>query len=107
MIDWSECWGREECSFESFLRPDLLGSKDERCLFSCEGHEWVSEPSEVLNKHSDYADGAEEGSYFGEVFAWAPVDDLSTLEGSGTSVATVRFGTGSNRNQTTKVTELD
>ena len=36
----------------------------------------VSEPSEVLNKHSDYANGAEECSYFGEVFARAPVDDF-------------------------------
>ena len=32
--------------------------------------------SNVLNEDSDYADGAEEGSYFGEVFAWAPVDDF-------------------------------
>ena len=36
----------------------------------------VSEPSEVLNEDSDDADGAKEGSYFGEVFAWAPVDDF-------------------------------
>ena len=36
----------------------------------------VSEPSKVLNEDSDYADGAEEGSYFGEVFARAPVDDF-------------------------------
>ena len=36
----------------------------------------VSEPSEVLNEDSDYADGAEEGSHFGEVFARAPVDDF-------------------------------
>ena len=32
--------------------------------------------SKVLNGNSDYADGAEEGSYFGEVFAQAPVDDF-------------------------------
>ena len=32
--------------------------------------------SKVLNEDSDYADGAEEGSYFGEVFAWSPVDDF-------------------------------
>ena len=36
----------------------------------------MSEPSEVLNEHSDYADGAKEGSYFGEVFARAPVDNF-------------------------------
>ena len=36
----------------------------------------VSEPSEVLNEDSDYADSAEEGSYFREVFARAPVDDF-------------------------------
>ena len=36
----------------------------------------VSEPSEVLNEDSDYANGAEKGSYFGEVFAQAPVDDF-------------------------------
>ena len=36
----------------------------------------VSEPSEVLNEDSDYADGAEESLYFGEVFAQAPVDDF-------------------------------
>ena len=36
----------------------------------------VSEPSEVLNEDSNDADGAEEGSYFGEVFAQAPVDDF-------------------------------
>ena len=36
----------------------------------------MSEPSEVLNEDSDYADSAEEGSYFGEVFARAPVDDF-------------------------------
>ena len=55
---------------------DLLRSKDERRLFSCERRERVSEPSKVLNEDSDYADGAEEGSYFGEVFARAPVDDF-------------------------------
>ena len=32
--------------------------------------------SEVLNEDSDYADGAEKGLYFGEVFAQAPVDDF-------------------------------
>ena len=32
--------------------------------------------SKVLNEDSDYANGAEEGSYFGEAFAWAPVDDF-------------------------------
>ena len=32
--------------------------------------------SEVLNEDSDYADGAEKGSYFREIFAWAPVDDF-------------------------------
>ena len=36
----------------------------------------VSKTSEVLNEDSDYADGAEEGSYFGEIFARAPVDDF-------------------------------
>ena len=32
--------------------------------------------SEVLNEDSDYADSPKEGSYFGEVFAWTPVDDF-------------------------------
>ena len=36
----------------------------------------MCETSEVLNEDSDYADGAEEGLYFREVFAWAPVDDF-------------------------------
>ena len=36
----------------------------------------VSEMSEVLNEDSDYTNGAEEGSYFGEVFAQAPVDNF-------------------------------
>ena len=36
----------------------------------------MCETSEVLNEDSDYTDGAEEGSYFGEVFAQAPVDDF-------------------------------
>ena len=36
----------------------------------------MSETSKVLNEDSDYANGAEEGSYFGEIFAWAPVDDF-------------------------------
>ena len=42
----------------------------------CERREGVCEMSKVLNGNSDYADGAEEGSYFGEVFARAPVDDF-------------------------------
>ena len=36
----------------------------------------MSELSEVLNEDSDYADGAEEGPYFGEIFARAPVDNF-------------------------------
>ena len=36
----------------------------------------MSEPSEVLDEDSNDADGAEEGSYFREVFAQAPVDDF-------------------------------
>ena len=32
--------------------------------------------SKVLNEYSDYANGAEEGSHFGEVFAWTPVDNF-------------------------------
>ena len=36
----------------------------------------MNELSEVLNEDSNDADGAEEGSYFGEVFARAPVDDF-------------------------------
>ena len=32
--------------------------------------------SKVLNEDSDYANGAEECLYFGEVFAWTPVDDF-------------------------------
>ena len=35
----------------------------------------MSKTSEVLNEDSDYANGAEEGSYFREVFARAPVDN--------------------------------
>ena len=58
------------------MRRDLLGSKDERCLLSCERREWVCETSEVLDEDSNYADGTEEGSYFREVFARAPVDDF-------------------------------
>ena len=58
------------------MHRDLLGSEDERCFFSCERREGVCKTSEVLNEDSDYADGAEEGSYFGEVFAQAPVEDL-------------------------------
>ena len=42
----------------------------------CERCEWVCEMSEVLNENSDYTDSAEEGSYFGEVFAWAPVNNF-------------------------------
>ena len=34
------------------------------------------EMSKVLNEDSDYADGAEKGSYFREVFAQAPVDNF-------------------------------
>ena len=34
------------------------------------------ETSKVLNEDSDYPNCAEEGSYFGEIFAWAPVDDF-------------------------------
>ena len=40
--------------------------------------------SEVLNEDLDHADSAKEGLHFGEVFAWTPVDILSTLEGLGT-----------------------
>ena len=36
----------------------------------------MCETSEVLNEYSDYADGAKEGSHFGEVFAQTPVDDF-------------------------------
>ena len=32
--------------------------------------------SEVLDEDSNYADGAKESLYFGEAFAWAPVDDF-------------------------------
>ena len=32
--------------------------------------------SKVMNEDSNDADGPEEGLYFGEVFAWAPVDDF-------------------------------
>ena len=39
--------------------------------------------SEVLNENPDYANGAEEGSYFGEVFAGPQLTILSTLEGLG------------------------
>ena len=42
----------------------------------CERREQMCETSKVLNENSDYADGAEEGLYFGEVFARAPVDDF-------------------------------
>ena len=42
----------------------------------CEQHEQVCKTSKVLNENSDYANSAEEGSYFGEVFAQAPVDDF-------------------------------
>ena len=31
---------------------------------------------EVLDEDSNNADGAEKGSYFGEIFARAPVDDF-------------------------------
>ena len=36
----------------------------------------MCETSEVLNEDSNDADGPKEGSYFGEVFAQAPVDDF-------------------------------
>ena len=36
----------------------------------------MCETSEILDEDSDDADGAEERSYFGEVFARAPVDDF-------------------------------
>ena len=36
----------------------------------------VSEPSECLNEDTDDTNSAKEGSYFGEVFARAPVDDF-------------------------------
>ena len=36
----------------------------------------VSDTSEVLNEDSNDADGPEEGSYFREVFARAPVDNF-------------------------------
>ena len=36
----------------------------------------MCETSEVLNEDSDDTDGAEEGSYFGEVFARTPVDNF-------------------------------
>ena len=32
--------------------------------------------SKVLNEYSDYANGAEEGLHFREVFAWTPVDNF-------------------------------
>ena len=32
--------------------------------------------SKVLNEYSDYANDAEEGLHFGEVFAGTPVDDF-------------------------------
>ena len=32
--------------------------------------------SKVLNEYSDYANSAEEGSHFGEVFARTPVDNF-------------------------------
>ena len=39
--------------------------------------------SEVLNEDSDYANSAKEGSYFGEVFAWATVDDFVDSQRAG------------------------
>ena len=39
--------------------------------------------SEVLNENHDYADGAKEGSYFGEVFAGAPVNNFDHSGGVG------------------------
>ena len=50
----------------------------------CERREWVHEMSEVLNEDSDYANGAEEGLHFGEVFAQAPVDDFVDSQRVGT-----------------------
>ena len=32
--------------------------------------------SKALNEHLGHADSAKEGSHFGVVFAWTPVDDL-------------------------------
>ena len=58
------------------MHRDLLRSEDERRIFSCERHEWVCEMSEVLDEDSNYSDGDEEGLYFREVFAWAPVDNF-------------------------------
>ena len=37
--------------------------------------------SKVLNEYSDYANGAEEGSHFGEVFAQTPVDNFVDSQG--------------------------
>ena len=37
--------------------------------------------SKVLNEDSDYADGAKEGSHFGEVFAQTPVDNFVDSQG--------------------------
>ena len=42
----------------------------------CERREQVCETSEVLNEDSNDANSAKEGSYFGEVFTRAPVDDF-------------------------------
>ena len=39
--------------------------------------------SKVLNENPDYANGAEEGSYFGEVFAGAPVNNFVHSGGVG------------------------
>ena len=36
----------------------------------------MCETSKVLNEYSDHADGAKEGSHFGEVFTQTPVDDF-------------------------------
>ena len=36
----------------------------------------MCETSEVLDEDPNYTDGAEEGSYFREVFARAPVDNF-------------------------------
>ena len=43
----------------------------------------MCETSEVLNENPDYADGAKEGSYFGEVFAGAPVNNFDHSGGGG------------------------
>ena len=46
-------------------------------------HEGVCKMGEVLNENPDYANSAEEGSHFREVFEGPQLTILSTLEGSG------------------------